>query len=94
MKAYVKSLHFTNENPEKAAADLQEMVPDVDPAVAAAQIRDTMTLVFNDLSEKEGLGVMTPERVAKTWTYVAEANELAESSLDPEVVVNREFIPE
>ncbi|MEH6388427.1 MAG: ABC transporter substrate-binding protein [Pseudomonas profundi] len=94
MKAYVKSLHFTNDNPEKAAADLQEMVPDVDPAVAAAQIRDTMTLVFNELSETDGLGVMTPERVAQTWTYVAEANELAESSLDPETVVNRTFIPE
>ncbi|WP_218573595.1 ABC transporter substrate-binding protein [Pseudomonas sp. OIL-1] len=94
MKAYVKSLHFTNDNPEKAAADLQEMVPDVDPAVAAAQIRDTMTLVFNELSETDGLGAMTPERVAQTWTYVAEANELAESSLDPETVVNRTFIPE
>lgn len=94
MKAYVKSLHFTRDNPEQAAADLHAMVPDIDPAVAAAQIRDTMTLVFNDLSEKDGLGVMTPERVAQTWTYVAEANELDAGSLDPESVVNRTFIPE
>ncbi len=94
LKAYRKSLQFTNANPEVAAADLQRMVPEVDPAVAAAQVTDTMKLVFNNVSEADGLGVMTPERVKQTWVYVAEANELKVDALDPESVVNRSFMPE
>lgn len=94
MRAYQKALVFTNQNPEQAAKDLQSMVPEIDPKVAADQIRDTMQLVFNKVSETDGLGVMTPERIAQTWKYVAKANELAESSLDPETLVNRQFIPE
>lgn len=94
MKAYRKSLEFTNANPEAAAADLNKMVPEIDPTVAAAQIRDTMKLVYNSVSEADGVGVMTEERVAQTWKYVAEANELKEQALDPESVVNRGFMPE
>lgn len=94
LKAYRKSLEFTNANPEVAAADLHRMVPEVDPAVAAAQVTDTMKLVFNSVSEADGLGVMTPERVKQTWVYVAEANELKVDALDPESVVNRSFMPE
>lgn len=94
MLAYAKALKFTQEHPELAAQDLHSMVPEVDPEVAAAQIRDTMKLVFNKVSETDGLGVMTPERVTQTWAYVAEANELSEAALDPETVINRGFLPE
>ncbi|MEH6491794.1 ABC transporter substrate-binding protein [Halopseudomonas sp.] len=93
MRAFDKSLRFTNEHPEKAAADLHTMVPEVDAAVATAQIGDSMELVFNDISKADGLGSMTPERIATTWKWVAEANELSADSLDPETIVNRDFMP-
>ncbi|MEH6566862.1 MAG: ABC transporter substrate-binding protein [Halopseudomonas sp.] len=93
MRAFDKSLRFSNEHPEQAAADLHTMVPEVDAAVATAQIGDSMELVFNDISKADGLGAMTPERIATTWKWVAEANELSVDSLDPEVIVNRDFMP-
>lgn len=93
MRAFDKAVRFTNSNPADAAADLHKMVPEVDPKVAEAQIKDTMELVFNSVSEADGLGAMTPERVAKTWEWVAQANELQQSSLDPEVTINRDFMP-
>jgi len=93
MRAFDKSLRFTNEHPEKAATDLHTMVPEVDAAVATAQIGDSMELVFNDISKADGLGSMTPERIATTWKWVAEANELSADSLDPETIVNRDFMP-
>ncbi len=94
LKAFAKSVAFTRDNPEQAGEDLHAMVAEVDPAVAAGQIRDTMKLVFNDATEQDGVGVFAPERIAATWSYVAEANDLAESSLDPETTVNRGFAPE
>ncbi|MEH6686757.1 MAG: ABC transporter substrate-binding protein [Halopseudomonas sabulinigri] len=93
MRAYDKSVRFTHENPEKAAADLHTMVPEVDAAVATAQIGDSMPLTFNEISEADGLGTMTPERIATTWKWVAQANELSLDSLDPETIVNRDFMP-
>lgn len=94
LKAFAKSVAFTRDNPEKAGEDLHAMVPEVDPDVAAGQIRDTMKLIFNEATEQDGVGVFTPERIAQTWTYVAEANDLPASSLDPETSVKRGFAPE
>lgn len=94
LKALAKSVAFTRDNPEKAGEDIHAMVPEVDPAVAAGQIRDTMKLIFNDVTERDGVGVFTQERIAKTWTYVSKANDLSEDALDPEAAVDRGFIPE
>jgi len=93
MRAFDKSLRFTNEHPDLAAADLHTMVPEVDAAVATAQIGDSMPLSFNEISEADGLGTMTPERIATTWEWVAKANELSADALDPESIVNRDFMP-
>jgi NitT/TauT family transport system substrate-binding protein len=93
MRAFDRSVRFTHEHPELAAADLHTMVPEVDAAVATAQIGDSMPLTFNEISEADGLGAMTPERIATTWDWVARANELSVDSLDPETIVNRDFMP-
>ena len=93
MRAFDRSVRFTHEHPELAAADLHTMVPEVDAAVATAQIGDSMPLTFNEITEADGLGAMTPERIATTWDWVARANELSVDSLDPETIVNRDFMP-
>ncbi|KAA0694118.1 ABC transporter substrate-binding protein [Halopseudomonas laoshanensis] len=94
MKAYAKSLEFTMANPEAAAEDLHTMVPEVDPAVAVGQINDTKVLIDNEISAADGVGALTPERVASTWEWVAQANDLSTDSLDPETIINRGFMPE
>lgn len=92
IRAFAKSVEFTNANPQGAAAALHAMVPEVDPDVAAAQVLDTMKLVFNEVTEADGLGALTPERVALTWEWVAQAEGLEQSVLDPETVVDRSLL--
>ncbi|MEP1582429.1 MAG: hypothetical protein ABJK18_07790, partial [Marinobacter sp.] len=89
LRAFDKSLKFTSENPRKAAEALNSMVPEVDVDVATGQIGDTMKLVMNDVSDRDGLGALTEERVALTWSWVAQAEKLAGDALDPEIIIDR-----
>lgn len=93
-EAYLKAVKFTFEHPDKAGEDLHAMVPEASAKVVAQQIRDINTLVFNEITEHDGFGAITPERLAQTWTYVAKANGLDASSLDPATIVDRDFTPE
>ncbi|MFC4260913.1 ABC transporter substrate-binding protein [Marinobacter lacisalsi] len=92
MRAFDKSLKFTHDNPRQAAEALKTMVPEVDVDVATAQIGDTMKLVVNDVSERDGLGALTEERVALTWNWVSQAEKLDADALDPEVIVDRTLL--
>ena len=68
------------------------MVPEVDVDVATAQIGDTMELVVNDVSERDGLGALTEERVALTWDWVSQAEKLESDALDPETIIDRTLL--
>ncbi|MEL0635379.1 MULTISPECIES: ABC transporter substrate-binding protein [Marinomonas] len=93
IKAYAQSVKFTFDHPDKAGLDLHKMVPEVDAKIAAAQIASIHNLVYNKITQEDGFGALTPKRIAATWKYVAEANNLSPDSLDPESIVNRHFIP-
>ncbi|MBC7191829.1 ABC transporter substrate-binding protein [Marinobacter sp.] len=92
IRAFDKSLKFTSENPRKAAEALHSMVPEVDVDVATAQIGDTMELVMNDVSQRDGVGALTKERVALTWDWVSQAEKLSDDALDPETVIDRTLL--
>ncbi|REG83778.1 ABC transporter substrate-binding protein [Marinomonas pollencensis] len=93
IKAYAQSVQFTYQHPDKAGQDLHNMVPEVDADIVSAQISSIHDLVFNKISQQDGFGMLTPTRIATTWKYVAQANDLRLDSLNPESVVNRAFIP-
>lgn len=93
IKAFAKSVEFTYANPDKAGTDIHTMVPEVDAGVASAQIKSIYNLVYNDVTKKEGFGMLSKERIASTWKLVAEANKLPVDKTDPEIMVNRAFIP-
>lgn len=92
MRAFDKALKFTSENPRAAAEDLHSMVPEVDVDVVTAQIDDTMELVINPVSERDGLGALTKERVALTWDWVAQAEKVEKDKLDPESIIDRTLL--
>lgn len=94
IKAFAKSVEFAYENPDQAGEDLHTMVPEVDADIVSSQIKSITNLVFNDVTEKDGFGNFTSERIQKTWEYVAEANGLALDSLDPDTTINSSFVPE
>lgn len=93
ISAYAKSVQYTFKHPEKAGEDLHKMVPEVDAKIAAEQIKGIYSLVYNKVTKADGFGNLTPERMASTWKYVAEANKLSPDSLDPEKAINRAFLP-
>lgn len=94
VKAYAKAVQFTYAHPDKAGADIHAMVPEVDAAVASAQIRSINGLVYNEVTSNDGFGALTPERMALTWKWVSQANDIAADAMNPEIAVNRDFMPE
>ncbi|MBI44437.1 ABC transporter substrate-binding protein [uncultured Marinobacter sp.] len=92
LKAFDRSLRYTRDNPAEAAAALKAMVPEVDEVVVEKQVGATMPLVFNSVSERDGLGALTESRVALTWDWVAQAEGLSKDRLDPETVIDRSLL--
>lgn len=91
--AYEKSLDFIKGNPEKAAEDVVARVDGLGSEDVLGTVNDTMPLIFNEVTEADGLGVFEPGRLAETWRRVSEAQGLDPASLDVETVVVRDFIP-
>lgn len=92
--ALKKSVEFAQANPDKAGAAVSTMVPELSASDVTSSWLDASKLVFNEVTEKDGLGVFEAERLAATWDRVAAAQGLDPASLDPESVVDRSFIPE
>ena len=94
VKAFKKSIEFTYANPEKAGTGINAIVPEVSAESVSAQIKSVTNLVYNDITEHDGFGVFTAERIAQTWKYVALANGLDNETLDPITTVSFEYLPE
>lgn len=94
VKAYARAIAFTWQHPDVSGQDVHAVVPEVDPQMAAATIRSIRGLVYNKVSQAQGLGVFNPERLATTWRWTARAQKLDVKSFDPETAVNRNFLPE
>ena len=92
--AFKKSIEFAKANPEKAGAAVSAMVPELSVDDVTGSWLDASKLVFNEVTEKDGLGVFEPERLAATWSRVAAAQDLEPSAIDPESIVDRSFLPE
>jgi NitT/TauT family transport system substrate-binding protein len=73
LEAYQRSVIFAHENPAEAAAAVVSVVPELDLASIEGGVNDAMLLVFNEVTEADGLGVFEPGRLASTWARVAAA---------------------
>lgn len=91
--AYKKSVEFAKANPDKAAAAVTALVPELRVEEVQGSLTDTMPLIFNEVTEKDGLGVYEPGRLAETWRRVAAAQGIDPAKLDPETSVTRDFMP-
>ncbi|MBA91535.1 MAG: hypothetical protein CMJ43_12720 [Phyllobacteriaceae bacterium] len=91
--AFRKSVEFVKENPAEAAAAVTAIVPELKAEAVEGSVNDTLVLIFNEVTEADGLGVFKPERLKATWERVSKAQGLDTAKLDPETVVNRAFVP-
>lgn len=91
--AFKQSLEFARDNPEAAGAAVAAIVPELSAEDVTSSWQDASTLVFNEVTEELGLGGYDADRLAATWTRVAEAQGLDASALDPESLIERSFLP-
>lgn len=91
--AYEKSMVFAHDNPAKAAEDVTSLVAELGTEDVQGSLNDMLPLVFNDVTEKDGLGVFEKGRLAETWARVSAAQGIDPASYDVETTVTRTFIP-
>lgn len=85
--AYQEATAAAIADPKGAAEALKAMVPEVDVDIAVDQWTASIPLMVNEITEADGMGAITDERLAKSWSWVAKAQGLPEDALDLTTVV-------
>ena len=93
LEAFRKSVEFSRENPAEAAKSVATMVPELDAEYVQGSLEDALVLVFNEVTDEDGLGAFEADRLAATWARVSESQGLDPAGLDPESIVDRSFLP-
>jgi NitT/TauT family transport system substrate-binding protein len=93
MRAYVKATKMAIADPLAAAKAVHAMVPEVDVEVARAQFAESIPLMVNAISKKDGDGAFAKGLLATTWKWTAEAQNMPIDKIDPEKAVDRSFLP-
>lgn len=93
VEAYRKSIEFTHADPAAAAASVMKMVPELAAENVEGSVKDMLVLVYNEVTEQDGLGVFEPGRLAETWRRVSAAQGIDPASYDPETTVRRDLMP-
>jgi NitT/TauT family transport system substrate-binding protein len=86
-----RAIRIVNENPMRAAEIMKAMVPHADLDALKGQVEATQVFVFNEVMQRDGLGVFTQEGVRKSWEWVAKANGYPSGKIDPMTAVDRTF---
>lgn len=92
LRATARSIQFSVAHPDKAAADLKSIVPEIDATVAAAEFSASIPLIENDITKRDGLGAFDPALLKATWISVARSMNYPLDKVDPEQLVNRSFL--
>ena len=93
IRALKKGLEAEREHPERAAAALKASIGEVDADLAEKMIRVSIPLLFNPNTDKAGLGNFSPDGVTATWDWVAKAQNVPTSKLDPMSVIATKIAP-
>ncbi|RDV29228.1 hypothetical protein DXV75_01855 [Alteromonas aestuariivivens] len=92
LQALKKGMIYTWQHPEEAGEMVHQVVPEVDPVVAANTIMSIRQLVHNPSSEAHGLGNFEKNKLAETWRLIALAQDIDPAKLDPESAISRDFV--
>jgi NitT/TauT family transport system substrate-binding protein len=90
--AMLESERWSNEHQDEACKLHVAKNPEVDFDDCQHSLQATMTYVFNEHSDRIGLGKYEDERLKFTWDNVAESQEL-DKSFDYKKVVDTRFVP-
>jgi len=93
LRAYTKAIDFGIANPQKGAEDNHAMVNDLTIDDILAEHGNAVPLMRNEISQKYGNWTFDPGEVKKTWEWVAKAQNYPIDKIDPEIAVDRSFVP-
>lgn len=88
-----KAIQFSIANPEAAAKDLKAAVPMIDLDPAIVEVKTTIPVTKNEISDKYGMGTFDPALLQDTWKWIAKSQSYPFDKIDPEKVVVRTFVP-
>ncbi|MGE3247436.1 MAG: ABC transporter substrate-binding protein [Beijerinckiaceae bacterium] len=91
--AFRKSMEYVKNNPAGAVEAVVKRVPELTPKNVEGQLKDAMVLMFNEVTEKDGLGAIESKRLAETWVRVSKSLKLDPAAIKPESIVERSFTP-
>ncbi|APH70774.1 ABC transporter substrate-binding protein [Aquibium oceanicum] len=91
LAAYKKSVEFSRDNTREAAEAVAAVVPELSVENVEGSLKDALVLVYNDVTDKDGLGTFEESRLKATWERVSKAQGLDPAALDPESIVDRSF---
>jgi NitT/TauT family transport system substrate-binding protein len=92
VRALNKALAFSIQNPQAAAEALKAHVPEAEAAVVKAEFESSIPLLRNEITQKDGMGTFEPKQLAATWSWVAQSMSYDLKKVDPEALVDRNFI--
>ncbi|WP_295049746.1 ABC transporter substrate-binding protein [uncultured Paracoccus sp.] len=90
--AFRKSVQAMQADPAAAAQSVRAVVAELEAENVEGSVKDAMALIFNEVTDKDGLGVFEPGRLAATWARVAQAQDIDPASYDVETTVTRDVM--
>ncbi|MCG8593203.1 MAG: ABC transporter substrate-binding protein, partial [Kiloniellales bacterium] len=90
--AYVEAIAASNADPAAAAGSLAEIETETDADLATSTYIASLPLVDNAISQADGFGAFTHDRLATTWRWVAQSQGYDIDLLDPMDVVDTSFL--
>lgn len=92
VRAYARSVEGAAADPAGAGAAITALVPEIDAEVAGAEFAASIPLIFNEISAADGIGMITEQRLAQTWDWVARSQDFDVEALDPMTMVDMQFV--
>jgi len=92
VRATQKSLRWSKDNPEETAHILSQAYPELSEADALLNHKAFMTFVFNETSEKVGLGGFDIEELQRTFDAVKAAQKF-DATADVHDFIDTRFLP-
>ena len=90
--AYLQAVQFMIANPEQAAQDVHDVSPSTDTAVNLAGIKQTIPLIKNEITAKNGFGTFEPSLVQASWKWVAQSQGYPADKINPMDMVDTSFV--
>ena len=67
-------------------------MPEADVAVIKAEFEASIPLLKNEISQREGMGAYDAKLLAATWGWVAKSMNYDIAKINPEQLVDRNFL--